>query len=113
MNSEHLEEFKCDNCASTFSFKKDLEAHFQINHRSVKVALIPVNILKCTECEYTCALNIQLKKHIEKMHIKEKRFKCKDCNFSSEVINETWEHSLSEHINPTFSTNEMLKKNSS
>ena len=65
-----------------------------------------VQVIKCKECEYSCRLNIQLKKHVEDKHSTFMRHKCDNCDFSSDLIANVWLHNLSEHqdkIHPSLS----------
>ena len=70
---------KCDICSLAFQKKEDLTAHVQSVHRKIRVDVIPLpKSLSCELCEFTCILNIQLKKHKEKKHAMQKR--CNNCD---------------------------------
>ena len=109
--------FVCEKCDFTSQTEPELQIHKQITHMTSKVTLLEkdMRVIECTKCSYTCKLNIQLKKHIEKTHKNEQLHTCYHCEYSSSLIANVWEHNLSQHqeqVNPILpkNSNEMIQK---
>ena len=45
----------------------------------------------------SCSLNIQLKKHVEKMHQSCMKYQCEECEFATDFVANVWVHTLDEH----------------
>ena len=58
---------ECKDCSYIPTSSNGLKAHMQIQHMTMKVNLIKnvENVIRCDKCEYSCKLNVQLKKHME------------------------------------------------
>ena len=67
----------------------------QVDIEEVKEA-----VLSCDKCEYTCNLNIKLRKHIQKKHIKmdqKNEYHCDSCEYKSSDLPGIWTHKLNKH----------------
>ena len=71
----------------------------QTEHMTLKVDLTlkDQTVVKCDICDYTCRYNIQLKKHMAKEHEAEPKYKCKECEYATDLVASTWEHMLEYH----------------
>ena len=68
----------------------------------VKVGL-RTTLPKCEKCEYTCKLNIQMKKHMEKEHSETtSSYRCDLCDFRCDFLLQIWNHKLDHHGNEIF-----------
>ena len=107
---------KCVKCDYTSQSKVDVDIHIQSVHMSLLVDLkeSDQNSIKCDQCDYRCKYNMQLKKHMKK-HISPAKYKCKECEFSTEFVASAWEHKVTDHpdeadnISPKESENIALK----
>ena len=78
--------FNCDRCEHVASSRGELKQHKQTIHDTVRIEINqPDNIISCNTCGYKCKLNIQMRKHNEKMHatqdLTKEKFKCNHCDF--------------------------------
>ena len=95
--------FKCNNCDYTTINKKTFNSHQQTNHKNLKVNIeVKDQVdIHCDKCEYTCKLNIQLRKHKKTSHVIEEatemRFYCDSCSFASNYVLHMWEHRQANH----------------
>ena len=73
---QHTEStFKCETCNYEAVVDSELKTHNQSKHMEVKVDIhkiepnvkVPIKFL-CDQCEFSFKLNIQLRKHIQKIH---------------------------------------------
>ena len=114
---ESTSKIKCEKCDKVFNTKEDHENHKQTNHMSLKVDLnvLDQRVIKCETCKYICKYNIQLKKHIEKEHGADLKYRCKECEFSTNFVASAMEHKLEFHpdesitLTPKDSENFILK----
>lgn len=94
---------KCNKCDYKTINKEKLNSHQQTNHKNLKVDIEAKDQVEiyCDECEYTCKLNIQLRKHKKSAHIgkenTELRFQCDSCAFASNYVLHMWEHRQANH----------------
>ena len=104
-------QFNCKKCAFTTNNEEKKLQHIQSSHMNMQVDLnlADQNVIKCEHCEYRCRYRIQIKKHVEKKHITEHKYKCKQCDFYSDYVADTWEHTLEVH--PDESVKESDKEN--
>ena len=108
-NFSFLEEFniKCEQCKFSTGDQTELKTHMQLLHKTPKVKIVPSK-LRCTKCEYECNLNIQMKKHIKKIHVgseKEPNYFCNLCDFTTNFVDQLWNHKLEEHGDKYFNHN--------
>ena len=96
---EDLNYFICNKCDFKSSTEYDLNTHKQSIHMNllVDISTDEQNVLTCDRCKYKCRLNIQLKKHYEKKHINPKLYSCNECDYTTNFIANTWEHTIEEH----------------
>ena len=92
---------KCGGCDYQTNTENELRAHKQAIHMSLKVNvdLKEQEGIRCSECGYSCKLNIQLKKHISSKHGDKnlEKYNCKNCDFVSTFIADMWKHTLDSH----------------
>lgn len=67
------ESYKCYQCFQTFNTEELLN-----NHTSAHV-----NRVKCTECDMTCPSNAALTQHFRYRHLKERPYKCGECDYAA------------------------------
>ena len=90
LDSEH-----CKFCDFLPRTSDDLVTHTQTSHKTLKVDLKFNDqiSLSCNLCEYKCSLNIQLKKHKNKKHLRttdKLRYSCESCGFACVDIIIMW-----------------------
>lgn len=68
-----LENYKCYQCFQSFNTEELLN-----NHTSAHV-----NRVKCTECDMTCPSNAALTQHFRYRHLKERPYKCNECEYAA------------------------------
>ena len=61
--------------------------------------------ISCSQCEYKCTLDIDLKNHTQLKHKKETKYWCTECKFVTNYVANTWEHTLAEHPDSSFEFN--------
>ena len=88
----------CESCELVTEDVDMLKVHRQIKHMSSKVDLRAEDqrVISCDQCGYKCKYNIQLKKHLTNTHQTKKHY-CKTCDYSTDFIASTWEHTLNAH----------------
>ena len=93
--------FICQKCKFIASSAQSLKEHNQTLHTIVKVDILQKVLIECKFCEYKCKFNIQLKKHISKHHesseLKNLKYKCEACDFSSDFYLYICEHKITNH----------------
>ena len=111
--------FLCSECGAQFSEQKSLQYHLEkmktigpdgsVVYRCAKFTKLPSmasehlhkdeasNLFLCNICDYTSASQTDTKRHIQRIHLGEKRFVCNTCNkgFSSQP--EVGRHLAREH----------------
>ena len=102
----------CQLCEFKGKSKANLEKHIQIHHKTAKVDIKANDqiIFSCNICEYTCSLNIKLKRHMKTKHIQptetneksnasqeETKYNCTSCTFRTNYLVKMYEHKLEEH----------------
>jgi hypothetical protein len=95
---------ECKKCDFVASDDNMLKVHEQSKHMGAKVNIDRKEqiVIACGECEYTCSLNIQMKKHLKENHEETPKYICKECRFTSNYIYDAWKHGFEEHPeNPT------------
>ena len=99
-------DFKCLKCDYVATCADKLKQHNQSNHLTVRVDIHCNTIeaerapsVSCSQCDYKCKLNIQLRNHIKTKHqiIEDKKYKCNFCTFQSEFLVNIYEHKLAIH----------------
>ena len=82
----------------------DLKVHNQTYHMGLKVNIDvkEQTIIECSQCDFKCRLNIQLKKHIVNTHQAEANYNCKECGYTTDYVADTWQHTLNEHPDQSF-----------
>ena len=75
--------FKCVCCENVYSSKKELILHLAKVHEKLKV-------IECDECDYATSKGKEMKRHVEKQHLKKGAarkedtiHKCDQCNYAS------------------------------
>ena len=65
-----IEHHMCETCSYEAPTFTDLEKHIQIYQKSICINITPEErkVFKCDSCGLKYSLNIQLKKHIERLH---------------------------------------------
>ena len=48
-------------------------------------------------CDYKCKYNIQLRKHLRAMHVMDQKYNCKECEYKTDYVANTWKHTLNQH----------------
>ena len=103
---EQHECYLCQRCHHVEQTKEKLAIHTQTMHLVPRVKLEKVFYRKCEICDYTCKLNIQLKRHMRETHVEKGHSQCDDvfidksaniiCQFCGLIL--TSYESLNEHI---------------
>ena len=102
----------CAICVYIPLSSSDLEIHEQLKHRSPLVDVKSVTVLSCSECSYTCRLNIQLRKHIKLNHESEAKFQCDKCRYVSTSSTNIRLHFAANHHHISIDPETRLDKNS-
>ncbi|XP_055374294.1 histone H4 transcription factor isoform X1 [Condylostylus longicornis] len=87
--ANNSQEFQCEQCFKFFSNERLFRIHFNKH----------VNILKCYLCDMTCSSSRALTLHISCRHLKEKPYKCIQCDYKSAMKNDIRKHMESVHEN--------------
>ena len=89
----------CPKCNFNSTNRNDLDTHYQSIHMSPKVNIVTKEqtIVACEHCEYKCRLNIQLNNHMKVKHPIEAKYNCKECEYVTNYVANTWVHTLKEH----------------
>ena len=66
------EKFRCDVCDKSFSHRTGILQHKKFVHRDKS--------FQCNKCEWKFTTPGDLKRHIERIHVKIKDYECKECN---------------------------------
>ena len=109
--------FQCNECASSFREKKNLQQHMRIRHGFKKYKCSHCNfhsddrtsvlrhekamheneLFKCEQCDYTNIRKDNLHRHIRSKHM-EKNLKCDECNFVTDRKGALNRHVHAKHI---------------
>ena len=81
-----------------------MRSHEQSTHMEIRVE-IPVipkqrpSMIACTQCEYTCKLQIQLKQHLKNKHKEPEnmKYKCNMCSFQAQRVVQVYDHKFTVH----------------
>ena len=105
-----IKPYVCNECSSGFWNKQDLMKHFEnvhegkgpinINNRKLHKGKTPIEahqLLKCTECDFSTELSIDLKSHLSSNHAVKKPSFCAICDRSFEEKNNLQKHIESDH----------------
>ena len=95
-------QIKCSKCDVAFESAEQLGEHVQLLHKHIKVAL-ELKPIACTDCNFRCKYNIELKKHRDSAHSDITKYNCNYCDFVTNYLGNAWEHSLNMH--PQLQTN--------
>ena len=97
-NVEVRAQTKCQLCKYEPLDFDDINRHMEERHLNIEVKISnkDQNVLKCELCGFSCRLQIQLKKHIERKHA-DKNYSCSLCQFSSDDVSSLWKHGHDEH----------------
>ena len=89
----------CEVCDLIFTDPGNLNQHKQTYHMSVQVNVRTedTNCIVCDLCKYRCKYNIQLRKHLKTVHAMEQKYTCKECDYTTDFIANTWEHMMMKH----------------
>ena len=90
---------KCSYCNEEVITSEALNTHIQVHHKTLRVdiSLQKPQLIMCTFCDYSCNLNIKLKRHIERCHALESKYSCDECQFTSNFVANIWEHTRQNH----------------
>ena len=76
--------FICDQCPHVEQTREELDIHIQTLHKTPRVRIEKISFVKCELCDYTCKLNIQLKRHLKANHQEFKSSNCDDAQYNKE-----------------------------
>ena len=101
-NDDHKESemHSCQTCDFVANDATELNGHNQLLHKhaNVDVKLNEQIVISCEKCDFTCRLNIQLKKHMDTQHINNWKYSCEHCDFGTDLIASLWEHFAVMHV---------------
>lgn len=81
------ESYKCYQCFQSFNTEELLNNHTYAH----------VNRIKCTECDMTCPSNAALTQHFRYRHLKERPYKCDECDYAAVTKWDMNKHQLRMH----------------
>ena len=96
--------YQCKLCDFTSVKQHDLNQHMQALHMAVRVDIGTKDQLaiECNLCDYSCRYNIQLRKHLRTIHLMEQKYTCKECEYSTDYVANTWKHTVNQHPDKSF-----------
>ena len=76
MEHHNTDKHVCEHCSNTFSCSKSLRDHIKFKHSH------PENSPKCTICNKVYSTPQNLKSHVARVHMQEKKYICSECGRS-------------------------------
>ena len=111
--------YDCNECDQKFKYRQHLRQHIKIEHRGITSdcticgrkcsndSELRIHVrthdnpnMFCKMCDYSCRQNINLKKHVERMHGGEPlliNYPCHICDLEAESVEKLRNHIVSEH----------------
>ena len=85
-SSDINKSYKCETCLEEFSDVSEIRKHFKDNHKEVKINKIGLTVnvkndprYPCRECDRTFYTKSSMEGHLNRIHIKERKYPCTRC----------------------------------
>ena len=93
------DKFKCNKCHFSSTNLLAISEHSQTVHMEIQVNIggKEQTVIECDLCDYKCKYNIQLRKHLRAMHVMDQKYNCKECEYKTDYVANTWKHTLNQH----------------
>ena len=84
----------CKQCTFVTLKSAYLKMHAELSHGQNSD---PTKIINCTTCEFQTSKSSKMMDHANSVHLKQRRFKCSDCDLKSYYIQKIRKHTIREH----------------
>ena len=93
------DQFKCSKCEFSSTNQLAISEHSQTVHMEIQVNIgkKEQTVIACDLCDYKCKYNIQLRKHLRAIHVMDQKYNCKECEYKTDYVANTWKHTLNQH----------------